>query len=78
MTKVHLPLGWEMDAMPCPFCKGEDLSVRGGMGYPFRVSCSSCDANGPWLRSAREAVEVWNRGVIPVRGWLGVGSRSPV
>lgn len=46
--------------LPCPFCKHEDVRALQRCGYHF-LFCTGCDAQGPMVLNADEAIAAWNR-----------------
>ena len=63
---------------PCPFCGGEAeelckcVNENGYKGVAYRVRCSACRAQSPYMRNPRlhgwhitrsKAAEAWNRRV---------------
>lgn len=59
------------DMLPCPFCRGQTLSVSMHTGSdPPQVRCRDCGARGPHARSDanREAIANWNRRPAPAAG----------
>ena len=48
---------------PCPFC-GCDKVMTWHVGHrdlPWMVECTGCMAEGPWAKTEKEAMELWNR-----------------
>jgi Lar family restriction alleviation protein len=64
-------------ADPCPFCAGNDLSIRqdmtadGSFPYAMYVFCHTCHARGRnhykigWCETEEAAVEAWNDRKLP-------------
>lgn len=48
-----------MKPKACPFCKNEDLDLR-GIFSRFFVFCNCCEAQGPRAHSKEKAIELWN------------------
>lgn len=57
--------------LPCPFCGGEpyfEKALRDGYesyqddqdAWAHWVTCTSCAATGPWVKSQRGAARWWN------------------
>jgi len=46
---------------PCPFCgmKVNEIEDPEFTGYIY-VTCSSCCAQGPLVRSSKKSIEAWN------------------
>ena len=47
-----------MTLKPCPFCKGNDISVYGASVY--WAECGDCFCEGPVCKTEKEAIKAWN------------------
>ena len=50
-----------MDIKPCPFCGSNEKVLVRPSGDKCRVICYSCDAEGSYKKSEKEAIEAWNK-----------------
>lgn len=59
------------NVVPCPFCGSVEVEVVTGTedreGYPSKLTCSDCGANGPWIyckdpldKDYHELLKQWN------------------
>lgn len=61
-----------MNKEPCPFCGSLDLGFQVGTedreGWPCKISCQDCGANGPWTYVKEEELER-ELPIIPLTLW---------
>ena len=50
---------------PCPFCECNQAMTWhiGHRDLPWMVECMGCMTEGPWAKTEKEAIELWNRRV---------------
>ena len=55
----------EMEPKKCPFCGCDRLMTwhAGHRDLPWAAQCMGCMAEGPWAKTEKEAIELWNRRV---------------
>ena len=48
-------------ASNCPFCGGDNITIRNQDNKIFWMACMDCDSNGPNRMDRRNAIGIWNR-----------------
>lgn len=53
-----------MNLKRCPFCGSEDVWYEESYEYPPEIGayvrCRNCEAQGPYAKSEKLSVEIWN------------------